>query len=233
MLETIRLLPYKERYPAELSGGQQQRVGLARALVVEPKILLLDEPLSNLDANLREEMRHEIRRLHDEFRYTTIYVTHDQSEAMTTSDLIAVMREGKVEQSGSPEDIYERPETEFVARFVGSTNVLRGRRAGAREADCDGLRLTCETGDFPEDGAAIVSIRPHRIGLGAPDSNPHQGITTGIVERAIYLGSQRHYIVALDVGTKLQVLTSSDTRAAVGERVGLSLPAAHCRALLR
>ena len=233
MLEAIRLLPYKERYPAELSGGQQQRVGLARALVVEPKILLLDEPLSNLDANLREEMRHEIRRLHDEFQYTTIYVTHDQSEAMTTSDLIAVMREGKVEQSGSPEDIYERPETEFVARFVGSTNILRGRRAGAREADCDGLRLTCETGDFPEDGAAIVSIRPHRICLGAPDSNPHQGITTGIVERAIYLGPQRHYIVALDVGTKLQVLTSSDTRAAVGERVGLTLPAAHCRALLR
>jgi iron(III) transport system ATP-binding protein len=229
ILETMQLLPYEARYPAELSGGQQQRIGLARALVVEPKILLLDEPLSNLDTNLREDMRHEIRRLHDRFHYTTIYVTHDQSEAMTTSDLIAVMRDGKIEQAGSPGDIYERPETEFVARFIGSTNILRGRRAGTRGADCDRLRLTCETGDFPEDGSAIVSIRPHRIVLGAPAPDGAQGI----VERAVYLGAQRHYIVALDSGTKLQVLTSADTDVAVGERVGLTLPAAHCRALLR
>ncbi len=233
MLETMQLLPYKTRYPAELSGGQQQRVGLARALVVEPKILLLDEPLSNLDANLREEMRHEIRRLHDRFHYTTIYVTHDQSEAMTTSDLIAVMRNGKIEQSGSPEDIYERPETEFVARFVGSTNILSGRRVGPRGVECNGLRLICETGDFPADGAAIVSIRPHRIGLGAPDPDRSEGVVTGVIERAIYLGPHRHYIVALDFETKLQVLTSSDTHAVVGERVGLTLPAAHCRALVR
>jgi iron(III) transport system ATP-binding protein len=232
MLETMQLLPYQARYPGELSGGQQQRVGLARALVVEPKILLLDEPLSNLDANLREEMRHEIRRLHDRFRYTTIYVTHDQSEAMTTSDLIAVMRNGKIEQSGSPEDIYERPETEFVARFVGSTNILSGRRVGERGAECNGLHLTCETGDFPADGAAIVSIRPHRIGLGPPDFDRTHGSVTGIVERAIYMGRHRHYIVALDSETKLQVLTSSDTRAAVGERVGLTLPAGYCRALV-
>jgi iron(III) transport system ATP-binding protein len=232
ILETMQLTSYAERYPAELSGGQQQRVGLARALVVEPKILLLDEPLSNLDANLREDMRHEIRRLHDQFHYTTIYVTHDQSEAMTTSDLIAVMRDGKIEQSGPPEDIYERPETEFVARFIGSTNILRGRRAGTRDVNCDGLRLTCDTGNFAEDGAAIVSIRPHRIRLGAPDSSL-DGTATGTVERAVYLGPHRHYMVALDAGTKLQVLTSSDMRAAVGERVGLTLPAAHCRALVR
>jgi iron(III) transport system ATP-binding protein len=233
MLETMQLWPYAARYPAELSGGQQQRVGLARALVVEPKILLLDEPLSNLDANLREEMRFEIRRLHDRFHYTTIYVTHDQMEAMTTSDLIAVMRDGKVEQSGSPEEIYERPVTEFVARFIGSTNILRGRRTGNREADCDGVPLQCETGDFPEDGSAIVSIRPHRIALGAaaPDISP--GKIPGTVERVVYLGAQRHFIVALDSGTKLQVLTSSDTSATVGDRVGLILPPAHCRALMR
>jgi len=225
----MQLWPYEARYPAELSGGQQQRVGLARALIVEPKILLLDEPLSNLDANLREDMRHEIRRLHDRFHYTTIYVTHDQAEAMTTSDLIAVMRDGKIEQSGTPEDIYERPETEFVARFIGSTNILRGRRAGDREAECDGLRLMCESGDFSPDGGAIVSIRPHRIVPGAPTPDKAQGV----VERAVYLGAQWHYIVVLESGTKLQVLTSSDTRAAVGERVGLSLPPAHCRALVR
>ncbi len=229
ILDTMQLTRFEQRYPAELSGGQQQRVGLARALVVEPRILLLDEPLSNLDASLREEMRHEIRRLHDRFHYTTIYVTHDQAEAMTTSDLIAVMRDGRIEQSGGPEDIYERPETEFVARFIGSTNILRGRRVGEREADCEGLRLSCGSGRWPDDGSAIVSIRPHRVLLGPPT----QGAASGVVERAIYLGAQRHYLVALEAGPKLQVLTSSDQRAAEGERVGLTLPAEHCRALLR
>ena len=125
-----KLSPLAERYPSELSGGQQQRVSLARALVVEPETLLLDEPLSNLDANLREEMRFEIRRLHDQYRYTTIYVTHDQAEAMTTADVIVVMNQGRIEQAGSPEDIYERPRSEFVARFLGGTNILSGRRSG-------------------------------------------------------------------------------------------------------
>jgi iron(III) transport system ATP-binding protein len=229
MLETMQLLRFEQRYPAELSGGQQQRVGLARALVVDPRILLLDEPLSNLDANLREEMRHEIRRLHDRFHYTTIYVTHDQAEAMTTSDLIAVMRDGRIEQLGTPEEIYERPETEFVARFVGSTNILRGRRVGEHDADCGGLRLTCESGTFPADGSAIISIRPNRITLGALEEQA----AAGTVERAIYLGPQRHYVIALDSGPKLQVLTSSDVRASAGDRVGLKLPPPHCRSLLR
>src|SRR5258705_1591311 len=127
ILSTTKLSALADRYPGELSGGQQQRVALARALIVEPEILLLDEPLFNLDANLREEMRFEVRRLHDEYRYTTVYVTHDQSEAMTTADVIAVMNAGKIEQAGSPEDIYERPRSEFVARFIGSGNVIKGR----------------------------------------------------------------------------------------------------------
>ncbi len=126
ILSTARLEALADRYPGELSGGQQQRVSLARALVVEPETLLLDEPLSNLDANLREEMRFEIRRLHDRYRYTTVYVTHDQSEAMTTADLIAVMNHGKVEQLAPPEEIYSRPRSEFVARFIGGANILRG-----------------------------------------------------------------------------------------------------------
>ena len=112
-----------ERYPAELSGGQQQRVALARAIVVEPAVLLLDEPLSNLDANLREEMRFEIRRLHDEFRITTVYVTHDQAEAMATSDRIAVMNAGRIEQVDAPHMLYTRPRTRFVAGFIGRTNL--------------------------------------------------------------------------------------------------------------
>src|SRR4029077_18993661 len=123
ILTVTKLDVLAERYPGELSGGQQQRVALARALIVEPETLLLDEPLSNLDANLREEMRFEVRRLHDAYRYTTVYVTHDQSEAMTTADLICVMNGGKIEQSGSPEEIYDRPRSEFVARFIGSSNV--------------------------------------------------------------------------------------------------------------
>src|SRR3954466_2033489 len=143
ILATTRLAPLAQRYPGELSGGQQQRVALARALVVGPETLLLDEPLSNLDANLREEMRFEVRRLHDAFRYTTIYVTHDQSEAMTTADLICVMNLGKIEQAGSPEEIYYRPRSEFVARFIGSSNVVRGRSLDATRVEIGGVPVRC------------------------------------------------------------------------------------------
>src|ERR1700675_2707718 len=139
ILATTKLEILAQRYPGELSGGQQQRVALARALIVEPETLLLDEPLSNLDANLREEMRFEIRRLHDTYKYTTIYVTHDQAEAMTTADTIVVMNRGRVEQVGPPEDIYQRPLSEFVARFIGGTNIFRGRRIGADLVDCGAL----------------------------------------------------------------------------------------------
>ena len=119
-------------------------MALARALIVEPETLLLDEPLSNLDANLREEMRFEVRRLHDEYRYTTVYVTHDQSEAMTTADVIAVMNAGKIEQAGSPEDIYDRPRSEFVARFIGMSNVVKGKVLDASRIDLAGTPLRCE-----------------------------------------------------------------------------------------
>ena len=143
ILETTRLEVLAQRYPGELSGGQQQRVALARALIVEPETLLLDEPLSNLDANLREEMRFEIRRLHDQYRYTTVYVTHDQSEAMTTADLIAVMNAGKIDQLGTPEDIYDRPQSEFVARFIGASNVIHGtaRDHNLMSFDCASLQV--------------------------------------------------------------------------------------------
>src|SRR5215213_1211481 len=164
ILSVTRLTPLAARYPGELSGGQQQRVSLARALVVEPEILLLDEPLSNLDANLREEMRFEIRRLHDQYRYTTIYVTHDQAEAMTTADLIVVMNQGRIEQAGTPEDIYKRPRSEFVARFIGGTNILKGKRLDGNAVDCgDGIILRCEAGDFPKEGETAVSVRHHDI----------------------------------------------------------------------
>src|SRR6059036_3865689 len=126
MLRVVQLSGYESRYPGELSGGQQQRVAVARALVVEPEILLLDEPLSNLDANLREEMRFEIRRLHESFGITTLYITHDQAEAMVISDRIAVLQAGRVAQAGTADDLYHRPRTRFVAEFIGRTNVLDG-----------------------------------------------------------------------------------------------------------
>src|ERR1700759_5089458 len=138
ILEVVQMGALKGRYPAELSGGQQQRVALARAIVVEPEVLLLDEPLSNLDANLREEMRFEIRRLHDEFKITTVYVTHDQSEAMVTSDRIVVMNKGRIEQVDAPHVLYGRPKSRFVAGFIGRTNFLEGARKGS-EVGFDGF----------------------------------------------------------------------------------------------
>src|SRR2546421_554260 len=132
ILDVVRMRALRDRYPAELSGGQQQRVALARAIVVQPDVLLLDEPLSNLDANLRDEMRYEVRRLHDEFHITTVYVTHDQAEAMVTSDRIAVMNAGRIEQVDEPRALYARPRTRFVAGFIGRTNFLE---ADVREVD--------------------------------------------------------------------------------------------------
>ncbi|MEK7367286.1 MAG: ABC transporter ATP-binding protein, partial [candidate division NC10 bacterium] len=161
-LALVRLEGFADRYPGELSGGQQQRVALARALVVEPAILLLDEPLSNLDAHLREEMRFEIRRLHDAFQITAIYVTHDQAEAMVTSDRIAVMNTGRIEQVGTPEEVYERPATAFVAGFIGRANLLKGRVAGDGVVECEGgVRLLTTAGPEHRRGEEVaVSIRP-------------------------------------------------------------------------
>src|ERR1051326_3145655 len=133
MLDVVQMRHLAQRYPAELSGGQQQRVALARAIVINPAVLLLDEPLSNLDANLREEMRFEIRRLHEEFRITTVYVTHDQAEAMVTSDRIAVMHQGRIEQVDDPRALYNKPTTRFVAGFIGRTNFIEGT--------CDGHQV--------------------------------------------------------------------------------------------
>src|SRR5579864_85067 len=134
ILERVGLAGLDARFPRQLSGGQQQRTALARALVINPSVLLLDEPLSNLDANLREEMRFEIRRLHDEFRITTVYVTHDQAEAMVASDRIAVMNEGRIEQVDDPHTLYTKPKTRFVAGFIGRTNFLDGKCVGAEIA---------------------------------------------------------------------------------------------------
>jgi iron(III) transport system ATP-binding protein len=232
ILAATKLSQLAQRYPGELSGGQQQRVSLARALVVEPETLLLDEPLSNLDANLREEMRFEIRRLHDKFRYTTVYVTHDQSEAMTAADLIVVMNLGVIEQAGTPEDIYQRPRTEFVARFIGGTNIFKGRWDGADGVACgNGLFLRCAAGEFASEGDTAVSVRQHDVHLSAQRPNSETNVVQGTVTRQIYLGSHRDYLVALPDGETVRAVTPATVSIPAGESVWLHLAPADCRAL--
>jgi iron(III) transport system ATP-binding protein len=233
ILAATKLSALEDRYPGELSGGQQQRVSLARALVVQPQILLLDEPLSNLDANLREEMRFEIRRLHDEFRYTTVYVTHDQAEAMTTADVIVVMNDGRIEQAGSPEDIYERPRTEFVASFIGGTNILKGEAASDDAVRAgSGLVLRCSSGSVAKGGSTAVSIRHHDIDLTVtPPASRDTNVAAGTVTRQIYLGSHRDYLVSLGNGDIVRAIAPVNVAVPVGQEVWLRFPPERCRAL--
>ena len=232
ILATTKLAPLAERYPGELSGGQQQRVALARALIVEPETLLLDEPLSNLDANLREEMRFEVRRLHDAYRYTTVYVTHDQSEAMTTADLICVMNLGKIEQSGTPEEIYDRPRSEFVARFIGSSNVVKGKGLDDGRVEVAGVTLRC-TGEKVVAGAqTAVSIRPHDIVLSAKQPPQAENAMPATVVRQVFLGDSRDYMVEVKDGTQLRAVTAAGENIPQGSTVWLYLPPERCRALV-
>ncbi|CAN5747937.1 ABC transporter ATP-binding protein [soil metagenome] len=200
MLDVVHLGALAQRYPAELSGGQQQRVALARAMVVRPEVLLLDEPLSNLDANLREEMAGEIRRLHDEFRFTTVYVTHDQSEAMTISDRIAVLNQGKLEQIDTPWNLYNRPRTQFVAGFIGRTNLVTAH-VHSGQLRLKGLAGALQPGEALAAGAtdARVSIRPQSLylGQGAEGSLPMGQVS--VVSRT-YLGEHWDYLVSPDAG---------------------------------
>jgi len=230
ILSTTRLEPLAERYPGELSGGQQQRVSLARALVVEPETLLLDEPLSNLDANLREEMRFEIRRLHDRYRYTTVYVTHDQAEAMTTADQIAVMNLGCIEQLGTPKEIYDAPRSVFVARFIGGSNILAGKALDSSRVAVAGGTLAT-TGRVLATGEAVpVSIRQHEIVMSS-NASTGPNVLHGAVSRQVFLGAARDYTVVLDDKTELRVTAPPTQDIAPGQDVWLRLPAERCRAL--
>jgi iron(III) transport system ATP-binding protein len=233
ILTTTRLAPLAQRYPGELSGGQQQRVALARALIVEPETLLLDEPLSNLDANLREEMRFEVRRLHDQYRYTTIYVTHDQAEAMTTADVICVMNGGRIEQAGSPQDIYDRPQSEFVARFIGMSNVFRGRALDAEHVSLAGVPLRVTGAPVKPGADTAVSIRQHQLELLAQQPTGRDNVIPAKVVRQVFLGSSRDYMVEIADGTQLRVVTAADDNMPPGSSVWLHLPPERCRALDR
>jgi iron(III) transport system ATP-binding protein len=210
-LEMVELTGLENRAPNQLSGGQQQRVALARALVMEPKVLLMDEPLSNLDAKLREQMRTEIRRIQQRLGITSVYVTHDQVEAMTLSDRIVVMNDGRIEQIGSPTEIYRRPQTHFVADFIGRANFVDGtvRRQldGRLMLDTLGATLTVEApeGEWKPGATATCVIRPEMVEIDAAD-----GQAEGIVRRATYLGNVIEYDV--EVSGQLLGLVEHDPR---------------------
>ena len=189
-LAMVRLEGYERRRPGQLSGGQRQRVALARALVNRPRVLLLDEPLGALDLKLREEMQIELKAIQQQVGITFIYVTHDQEEALTMSDRLAVFNRGRIEQVGAPADVYERPRTPFVAGFVGTSNLLRGEVAQA---------IVGQAGTF--------TVRPEKIRLAAPDApvGPDETSATGRIRSVVYLGPDTRYVVTLDAGSELVV----------------------------
>jgi iron(III) transport system ATP-binding protein len=231
MLGTVQLAGLEHRYPGELSGGQQQRVAVARALVVEPETLLLDEPLSNLDANLREEMRFEIRRLHDAFGITTLYVTHDQAEAMVISDRITVLHQGRIVQVGTADELFERPRSRVVAEFIGRTNLLDGVARGRDTVTCGALSVRLASGDLEPGAAVTVSLRPHRIGMAPAAASPAAttpNVWRGTVKRASYLGDTIDYEVDVEGGLRLRVTGPTSPRFMPGEPVVLAVPADAC-----
>ncbi|MBP0616666.1 ABC transporter ATP-binding protein [Jiella mangrovi] len=224
-MEMVQLTPYAERYPKALSGGQQQRVALARALVIEPKILLLDEPLANLDAKLRDEMRGFIRDLQKRVGITTIYVTHDQGEAMTMSDRVVVMFDGEIAQAAAPEDVYDKPASERVARFVGNANILElpvrtNDEAGVELGLPGGLSLTIQRPVPAANGTLGVMARPEQIAL----TDPAAGHLRGRISKRYFSGGHVEYHVETDLGP-LVVLAPTSQSAKEGESVGLDFDA--------
>jgi putative spermidine/putrescine transport system ATP-binding protein len=216
VLKLVRLNQHAERYPRELSGGQRQRVALARALVIEPPVLLLDEPLSNLDANLREEMQFEIRRIQREVGITTLMVTHDQSEALSISDRVVVMQAGRITQIDAPYTLYEHPRTEFISGFVGKANLLPGERDGTGVVQVN------------SGGELTLSLRPEKIDL----REQGQGRLQGSIVSRFFLGSQWLYGVSTPLG-ELSVVRRNDGSAPMteGTAVGLDWDAALLRVL--
>ena len=234
MLEIVNLDGFAARYPHELSGGQQQRVALARALVVEPDTLLLDEPLSNLDAHLREQMRFEIRRIHERTRIATIYVTHDQSEAMVIADRIAVMNKGAIEQIGTPHEIFERPRSRFVASFMGGANCLPASVLEPGLVRCFDVQMrTADKEEFRPGDEVVLCIRPHAVRVhrarnGAPRG---ENLATGRLLQQAYLGDFHDLRIALAGGAQVRALTPAGPVYEGGEEVIVELPPHACRVL--
>ncbi len=244
-LALVQLEGFDKRRPSQLSGGQQQRVALARALILNPSVLLLDEPLGALDAKLRKALQVELKALQERIGITFIYVTHDQEEALTMSDRLAVMSRGRIEQVGTPEELYERPTTEFVADFLGVSNLMSGSVEGASANGSCRVRLgefaiTAGAGDTDATGPVKVVIRPERVRLEPyRDASGGDAVDTAnripaMIERAVYLGSVTHLILRLAPGETLQAMVPNEDGARAYEQgtpVRAYLPAEAVRVL--
>ncbi|MDQ2095911.1 ABC transporter ATP-binding protein [Rhodalgimonas zhirmunskyi] len=236
VLDLVQLLPFADRLPAQLSGGQQQRVALARALAPNPKVLLLDEPLSALDLKLRQAVRLELQQLQQDTGITFIFVTHDQEEALTMSDRIAVISDGRVQQVGPARDIYEEPNNKFVADFIGETNLIDVAVTGVSNgmAACTlpgGAAFTCPAAQGAHQGHGHLSVRPERVSLTAPE----KALITGHVQRLIYLGTDMHIDVALSDGEMVKARVQNSQSAhipAQGAQVGLDFEEGAARLLI-
>jgi spermidine/putrescine transport system ATP-binding protein len=236
-LELVQLTGMEKRRPAQMSGGQQQRVALARALVLQPAVLLLDEPLGALDAKLRKALQIELKALQEQVGITFIYVTHDQEEALTMSDRIAVMSNGRVEQVGPPQDVYEEPTTTFVADFLGVSNLMTVTAHGASNGRCKlalgEFELYAANGDASTTGETRMVIRPERVRLEAHGSTGENRMP-GMVERVVYLGNANQIIVGLAPGQRIQALvqnTGDEPAYRQGDPVMAYLPAEALRVL--
>jgi len=230
-LRKVNLTGFESRYPGQLSGGQQQRVALARALVLNPDILLLDEPLSNLDAKIRVQVRAEIRKLQQELGITTIYVTHDQEEALSLSDRVAVMKDGRVLQIGAPKELYERPRTRFVADFVGTNNLVPGRvseRAGAELVVDTAVGRLRAVPSGPVSDRCVLAIRPENVAIFAGAATNGGNVVQGRVSFVAYLGSALRYDVEAGQGQILKVDIRDPWHhepLPIGREVAVSFPA--------
>ncbi len=232
-LNVVQLGELAGRRATDLSGGEQQRLALARALVLEPPLLLLDEPLSNLDARLRDEMRFELRRLQSAVGVTTVYVTHDQAEALALSDAVAVMRDGQIDQIGRPADVYERPASRFVADFIGAANLLRGsvveRRNGTIAVQTDAGTLLATAPTSPQSAnRVLVVVRPENVEIG-PEDNPEHGEPAwrGVVAQRAFLGDRIDYVVRVG-SVDVRVRTDARRPLDPGSRVSLRVPPYLC-----
>jgi putative spermidine/putrescine transport system ATP-binding protein len=221
-LALVRLPGAGDRRPHQLSGGMQQRVALARALVIRPRVLLLDEPLAALDRKLREEMRAELRDIQRAVGITTVFVTHDQHEALALSDRIAVMRAGRIDQLGPPREIYERPASRFVADFIGASTALAGHAAdGATVEIAGGVRLAVDAGRPLAPGQAVtLLVRPERVTLGADAGNVVSAAVVGVM----YLGDHSEVRLELPGGQRLLATVRGSVTLAPRERVSVSIP---------
>jgi spermidine/putrescine transport system ATP-binding protein len=228
MLELVHLPGVENRSPSQLSGGQSQRVALARALIGRPPVLLLDEPLTALDLKLRKAMQLELRRIQQELGTTFLYVTHDQEEALTMSDRIVLMNEGRILQQGTPAEIYERPQTVFASRFIGEANLLTGRALQRRQDSTPvevggGVEIVAPGADVPPDQEVTVSIRPQRMAIASDGStDAFDNCLQGVVVRRIFLGNLVRWIVEVENDILLTVESGTDhQRLGEGDRVSV------------